>query len=152
MVLLSISFIKDRKKTFEALKTAVKRFKKLLTDFALLLIMVSIALTILPPEKIFKLLKGPGLFIGSFLAAIVGSITFIPGFISYPLAGILKEQGVPYTILASFLTTMMMVGILTLHMESNLFNRRFAILRNITCFIIAIITSIIIGIVFGEIP
>jgi len=68
------------------------------------------------------------------------------------LQGILKEQGVPYTVLASFLTTLMMVGILTLHMESSLFNRRFAILRNITCFLIAIIVSIVIGIVFGEIP
>jgi len=87
IILLAVSFVKDRNKTRKAIKTAIKRFKKLLSDFALLLIMVSVALTLLPPEKILKLLKGPGLLIGSFVAAVVGSITFIPGFISYPLAG-----------------------------------------------------------------
>ncbi len=151
-LLLIVSFLSDRRKTIEAVKIAFRRFKKLLSDFIILLALISIALTLLPPERIREMLKGPGLFIGTIVGSIIGSITFIPGFISYPLAGILKKEGVPYTVLAAFLTTMMMVGILTLHMESNLFNRRFALIRNLTYFLIAIITSLAIGVIFGEIP
>jgi hypothetical protein len=37
----------------------------------------------------------------------------MPGFIAYPLAGVLVNKGVPYMVVASFETTLMMAGILT---------------------------------------
>jgi len=152
VLLYAASLAKSREKTIRAAKSAGRRFAKLLSDFALLLVLVSVALTVLPPERIKALLKGPGMLLGSVLAAFVGSITFIPGFISYPLAGILKKAGVPYTVLAAFLTTLMMVGFLTLPMESELFGKRFAVLRNAAYFVMAIVVSIFIGFVFGELP
>jgi len=120
---LVVSFWAHPGKTRKALEIAVKRFGKLLGEFAVLLILVSLALTALPPKAIMSYLEGPGLLVGTLLASLVGSITFIPGFISYPLAGILHSRGVPYTVLAAFVTTLMMVGVVTFPLEQRIFGR-----------------------------
>jgi len=44
------------------------------------------------------------------VAAVVGSITLIPGFISYPIASVLIREGASYAVVATFMTTLMMVG------------------------------------------
>jgi len=149
---LVLSLVADPPRTGKALKIAAKRFSKLLGEFALLLILVSLALTLLPPRTILSYLEGPGKLVGTAIAALIGSITFIPGFISYPLAGILHNQGVPYVVLAAFVTTLMMVGIVTFPLEQKILGTRVAIARNILYFILALITSLAIGLIFGEIP
>lgn len=152
VALLILSAVKDKDKTKEALKVAFKRFAQLLDEFLVLLVLASLALALFPPERIRELLKGSGLLFGSVIAAVVGSITFVPGFVAYPMAGILKKEGIPVTVLASLLVTMMMVGVLTLPLESRLFGKRFAVVRNATYFVIAILVSLAIGLAFGELP
>jgi len=146
------SLMADPSKTLQALKIAGKRFLKLLGEFALLLILVSLALTLLPPQSITHYLKGPGKLLGTLIAATVGSLTFIPGFIAYPLAGILHQQGIPYFVLAAFVTTLMMVGVVTFPMEQRIMGTRVALVRNILYFFLALLTSLAIGLVFGELP
>jgi len=150
-IALVASFLADREKTKKALTVAWKRFFKLLGDFALLLVLVSIALTLLPPQTIVRHLEGPGLFLGSVVAALVGSVAFIPGFISYPLAGILHSKGVPYTVIASFVTTLMMVGFLTFPLERRFLGTKLALVRNLTFLLIALVVSLGIGVLYGEI-
>ncbi len=147
---LVVSLVFDREKTRKALVVACKRFFKLLGDFALLLVLVSVALTLLPPQTIVRYLEGPGLFLGSVVAALVGSVAFIPGFISYPLAGILHGKGVPYTVIASFVTTLMMVGFLTFPIERRFLGTRLALVRNLLFFLIALVVSLGIGLLYGE--
>jgi uncharacterized membrane protein YraQ (UPF0718 family) len=72
-------------------------------------------------------------------AAFVGSITLIPGFISYPIAASLIAQGASYTVVATFMTTLMMVGVVTFPLEAKYFGRRVALVRNILNFFAAII-------------
>ena len=150
-VAILASFASDRENTRKALKIALKRFLKLMGDFALLLVLVSIALTLLPPQTIVKYLEGPGLLLGSVVAALVGSIAFIPGFISYPLAGILHGKGVPYTVIASFVTTLMMVGFITFPLEKRFLGAKLALVRNLLFFFIALLVSLGIGMLYGEI-
>ncbi len=150
VICLLVSFLSDREKTLKALKVACKRFFKLMGDFALLLVLVSVALTLLPPQTIVKYLEGPGLWLGSVVAALVGSVAFIPGFISYPLAGILHNKGIPYTVIASFVTTLMMVGFLTFPLERRFLGTKLALIRNIMFFLIALVVSLGIGIIYGE--
>ena len=149
-ICLAVSFLFDREKTLQALKVAWKKFFKLIGDFTLLLVLVSVALTLLPPQTIVKYLEGPGLWLGSVVAALVGSVAFIPGFISYPLAGILHSKGIPYTVIASFVTTLMMVGFLTFPLERRFLGTRLALIRNIMFFVIALIVSLGIGVLYGE--
>ncbi len=151
-VALAVSFMASPQKTKQALKIATKRFGKLLGEFALLLVLVSLALTALPPKAITAYLEGPGMLVGTLLASLVGSITFIPGFISYPLAGLLHSKGVPYTVLAAFVTTLMMVGVVTFPLEQKIFGTKVAVARNLLYFFLALITSVAIGLIFGELP
>jgi hypothetical protein len=58
------------------------------------------------------------------LAALVGSVTIMPGFVAFLLAGILRNSGISYMIIASFTTTLMMVGTITFPVELTYFGRK----------------------------
>ena len=114
---LLISLLKSPDKTFRAVKIAVKKFINILPAFLSMLILVSIILFLIPDEIILKYLGDENKFIGITLASFFGSITFMPGFIAFPLSGILLKKGVTYMVLSAFTTTLMMVGILTYPIE-----------------------------------
>ena len=145
------SFLANRKKTLSALKIAAKRFVKILPAFLTMIILVSIVLFLLPDEVISDYLGGSNKFIGVIFASLFGSITLMPGFIAFPLAGILLKEGVAYMVLAAFTTTLMMVGILTAPIEKAYFGIKVTVIRNIVSFFIALVITVVIGIFFGEI-
>ena len=145
------SFLANRKKTLSALKIAAKRFVKILPAFLTMIILVSIVLFLLPDEVISKYLGGSNKFIGVIFASLFGSITLMPGFIAFPIAGILLKEGVAYMVLAAFTTTLMMVGILTAPIEKAYFGIKVTVIRNIVSFFIALVITVVIGIFFGEI-
>ena len=72
---------------------------------------------------------------------------FLYFFFAYPLAGILVKSGVSYSVIAVFITTLMMVGILTLPLEAKYFGLKTAIIRNALYFVGAIIIGLIIGLI-----
>lgn len=150
-ILLLLSLFADKKKTKKALFIAYKRFIIISPSFLIMLIFVSIILYLLPQEKIIMYLDSGYHLVNVILAALVGSVSVMPGFVVFPLAGILKSSGISYMIIASFTTTLMMVGTVTFPIEVTYFGKKVALIRNIVSFIIAIIVSIIIGIYFGEI-
>jgi uncharacterized membrane protein YraQ (UPF0718 family) len=146
-----LSLIIDRRKTKKAFKIAFRKFMKILPAFALMLVMVSIVLFLLPETVISHYLGNNNKFIATLLAAAMGSVALIPGFIAFPLAGILLHKGVPYMALSSFTTALMMVGILTFPVERNYFGVRVTVMRNIISFFIALVVALFTGIVFGEV-
>ena len=150
-IALLISFIKDHNKSKQALKVAVKIFINMLPMLLGIVAAVSIALFILPDHVIANYLGAEDSATGIVLALIIGSISLLPGFITFPLSGLLLQQGVSYTVLATFTTTLMMVGIITFPMERNYFGTKLTILRNIAGFVIALIVSLCIGLVYGEV-
>jgi uncharacterized membrane protein YraQ (UPF0718 family) len=85
------------------------------------------------------------------MASLFGSITIMPGFIAFPLSGILLNKGVPYMVLSAFTTTLMMVGILTYPVEKEYFGVKVTIIRNIISLFIALAVAMMTGIFFGEI-
>jgi uncharacterized membrane protein YraQ (UPF0718 family) len=150
-VALLISLIASRAKTFRALKVSAKQFVRIFPAFLTMIVMVSIILFLIPDTVISEYLGGSNKFIGVVLASFLGSITVLPGFIAFPLAGILLKEGVAYIVLAAFTTTLMMVGVLTAPIEKSYFGFRVTIIRNTLSFGIALIVSVVIGIFFGEI-
>jgi len=148
---LLISIFKSVEKTIEATKVALKKFVNILPAFLSMLILVSIILYIIPDKVILKYLGNNNKFSGIALASFFGSITLMPGFIAYPLCGILLKKGVTYMVLSVFSTTLMMVGILTYSIEKAYFGTKITIIRNMISFIIAIIVALVTGIFFGEI-
>jgi len=151
LVLLLLSFFSDRKKTLKALKIAWKRFTGILPAFVLMLVLVSISLYLLPHELVMKYLGEEDISRGMVIAMLAGSLTLMPGFIVFPLCGILREQGVPYMVLSAFTTTLMMVGVLTLPVEKQYFGIKTALVRNGAGLIIAVIVAVVTGLVFSEV-
>lgn len=147
LALLLVSSIANRQKTLMGLKKGWMMFKNILAPFLNILILVSIALYFIPPAVISRYLGPESGVLGLGIAAIVGSITLIPGFISYPIAAGLIRQGASYTVVATFMTTLMMVGVVTLPLEIKFFGKRVAIARNALNFVAAIIIGLVVGIV-----
>ena len=150
-LILIISLIANREKTLKAVKIAITKFIKIFPAFLTMLIFVSFILFIFPDEVILNYLGHSSKSISVFMASLFGSITIMPGFIAFPLSGILLNKGVPYMVLSAFTTTLMMVGILTYPIEKEYFGVKVTIIRNIVSFFIALAVAIMTGIFFGEI-
>lgn len=148
---LLLSFIINREKTFKAITIAIRRFVNILPTFLGMLILVSIVLFLIPDKLISNYLGKNNIFIGVLFASFFGSITLMPGFIAFPLCGILLKKGVLYMVLSAFSTTLMMVGVLTYPIEKEYFGVRLTILRNIMSLFIAFVVALMTGIFFREI-
>ena len=144
---LGISFFKDRNKTKMALKKAWKSFENILPQFLSILIIIGLALAILSPETITNLLGTRSGIWGILGATIIGSVTLIPGFVAFPLAAALLKNGAGYMQIAAFVSTLMMVGIVTLPLEIKTFGKHATIIRNIFAFVFSLITAFVIGVV-----
>jgi uncharacterized membrane protein YraQ (UPF0718 family) len=144
-VLLVLSFIKDRKKTMMALKKAWKAFENILPQLLAILLIIGIILAILNPETISKLIGKESGWLGMAIASVLGSITLMPAFIAFPLASALLKGGAGIMQIAVFVSTLMMVGIITLPVEMKFFGRKAAITRNILAFIFSFGVAAIIG-------
>jgi uncharacterized membrane protein YraQ (UPF0718 family) len=144
-VVFSLFF--NREKTIAGVKKGLKMFFNILPAFLNILIAVSVFLFIVPNEIIIRYLgKGTG-FGGILVASLIGSVALIPGFVSYPLAAILLKQGASYSVVAAFVTTLMMVGVMTLPLEIKFFGKRVAFIRNALSFVGAIIIALMIGVI-----
>ena len=128
---LVVSLILSREKTIKALKIALKKFVRLVPPFLVLTVFIAVALYLIPEDLISRALGRENLLLGVITSSLIGSIAFIPGFIVFPLCGLLREQGVSFTVLSAFTTTLMMVGILTFPLEREYLGIKLTIARNI---------------------
>ena len=145
-IALIVSFIKDRSKTTVGVRKGIKMFLNILPALLNILILVSVFLYLIPDETLARWLGKDSGFTGMTIAALLGSVSLIPGFIAFPLAAILLKGGVAYKVIAIFVTTLMMVGVLTLPLEAKYFGMRVAIIRNVLSFIGAIIIGLLVGV------
>jgi len=144
-----MSFALDRRKTLEGFKSGWRMFKNVLTPFLNILILVSLLLYFVPPSLISHYLGANSGVAGFLIAALVGSVTLIPGFVSYPIAAGLIQQGASYAVVATFMTTLMMVGVVTLPLEIKYFGKTVSITRNVLNFIAAVIIGLLVGLILG---
>jgi uncharacterized membrane protein YraQ (UPF0718 family) len=137
-----ISFLKDKQKTNLGIRKGLKMFLKIFPSLVYILILLSFVLWLFPQETISNFLGYDSGWLGFFLSAGIGAISLIPGFVAYPLGNALLKSGVSYQILAVFITTLMMVGIVTLPLEAKFFGWKASIIRNSFSFIAAILIGI----------
>ena len=147
IVLTFLSFLFDKNRTILGLKKGLKMFKGIAIPFLNILILVSLALYFIPQSLIIDYLGAGSGFLGLAIAAVVGSVTLIPGFISYPIAAVLIQQGASYTTVATFMTTLMMVGVITFPLEAKYFGIRVAAMRNIINFMAAVVIGMLVGLI-----
>ena len=147
LLLTLLSFLLDRKKTMMGLKKGWKMFQNIAVPFLNILILIGMALYLAPPVLILKYLGPESGCGGQAIVAVVGSVTLIPGFISYPVASVLIQEGASYTVVGTFMTTLMMVGVVTLPLEIAYFGRSVAVVRNVLSFIAAVVIGTFVGLV-----
>ena len=148
--LLILSFIKDRNKTKTALTMALKKMKNIGLPILLTVVIISMLLQFFPKERISELLSEGNSLWAVLSSALVGSAAVLPGFIAFPLGGVLKDSGIPYMVISAFTSSLMMVGIATLPVEKKYLGMRVALLRNAACFLMAIVTAVVTGLAYGE--
>ena len=141
--MLVLSWRSDKRKTISALKKGFKAFENLLPQFLPIILLIGITLAVLDPSTISRILGKESGLMGMALAAIIGSVALIPGFIAFPLAASLLAAGAGYGQIAMLVTTLMMVGVVTLPLEATYFGKRLAIERNVLAFIYAVISSFV---------
>jgi|SRR6056297_25179 len=144
--LLFFTFIQDNQKAQRSLKQALVKFVNLLPMMILIIIMIGLILGFIPPEVIRNYLGSDSNIIEIIVASLFGAITMIPSLVALPLAGSLIEAGASYTPVAAFITTLTMVGFVTLPIELKELGKKMTILRNIFAFLFAIIISLLIGV------
>lgn len=143
--LLALSYTKDKTKTKVALKKAWKSFENIMPQFLAVILLIGLSLAFIDESVISKLLGDESGMMGLAIAAIIGSVTLIPGFIAFPLAASLLRAGAGYGQITMFITTLMMVGIVTIPVEAQYFGREATIKRNVFAFFYAVIASFIIA-------
>lgn len=143
---LTVSFVKDKNNTKLALKKAWKSFENILPQFLSILILIGIILAIMTPEQITNIIGIESGWMGVILASVVGAITLIPGFIAFPLAAALLKSGAGYMQIAAFISTLMMVGVVTIPLEIKFFGKKAALVRNFEAFIFSLIVAFIMGV------
>ena len=146
---LAVSFFKDRQKTKAALMKAWKAFENILPQLLTIFLIISFALAIFPPETIRKLLGSESGILGILAAAVIGSVTLMPGFVAFPLAAALLKSGAGYMQLAAFVSTLMMVGIITIPIEKKTFGMKATITRNASAFVYSLVVAVVMGVVLA---
>ncbi|MFZ5351648.1 MAG: permease [Bacillota bacterium] len=150
-ILLLISYLKDKKKTKQAIKKAWKAFENILPEFLGVIILVGIMLAYIDTEQISKIIGSQSGWIGVAFSSVVGAVTLIPGFVAFPTAAMLLKGGAGYMQIGAFVSSLMMVGIITAPVEIKYFGKKMTIMRNGLAFIFSFFVAYIIGKVVGGI-
>ncbi|MDF2558478.1 MAG: hypothetical protein K0R71_2306 [Bacillales bacterium] len=146
---LVFSFLKSKEKTKLALKKAWKSFESILPQILSIILLIGMLLAILTPEQISMYLGNDSGWIGVLIAAIIGAIILIPAFVAFPLAAALLDSGAGYMQIAAFVSTLMMVGFVTIPIEIKYFGKKVTIIRNVLAFLFSLIVAAIMGVVLG---
>ena len=140
-----IAFYKNREKAVMSLKVALKGFIKMLPMVLIIIIGVGLLLGFVPPSTISQFAGEQSGFWGVLIVGMVGAIMFIPALLSFPLAASLLDGGASLSVVVAFITTLTMIGTITLPLEIKELGKKMALLRNGMSFLIAIIIAFIMG-------
>ena len=146
LVFLGYSFNRDKKETKKALIMAFRMGRGMLFNIIPIIFAIGIILTLIPPTEIASFISKQNNFLATIASSVVGTITLIPAFVAFPLVGSLVDAGVGMVPSVAFLTTLTMVGVVTIPLERKEFGTKFTIVRNSLSFIFAIIIALVMGV------
>jgi len=146
LILLAVSFKYSTKKSKKALKIALNKGLELAPALISIVAVIGIIFAFLPPEVIRNYLGADFNLIQVAAAALFGAVMMIPSLIALPLAGSLIDAGASYTPVAAFITTLTMVGFVTIPVEIKELGKKITFYRNFFALIFAVIISFLIGV------
>jgi len=129
----------------QAVKCAIRGLFRIVPQVLLIIVVIGLLMGFIPPAIISRFLGNQSGISGIFTAAVVGALAHIPSIISFPLAASLLQRGAVITIIATFITTLTMVGMVTLPLEIKELGKKVALLRNGMSFFVALIIGLFMG-------
>jgi len=149
LVCLAVALIRDRRRTTQSLLVAVKSFIRILPTVLLIIVLIGLLLAFVPPATVSRFIGTQAGFGGILLVAVLGAVLHIPALVSFPLAASLLQSGAMVAAVAAFITTLTMIGVVTLPLEIRELGRKMALLRNGLSFIIAVGIALIMGVILS---
>jgi uncharacterized membrane protein YraQ (UPF0718 family) len=149
LILLLISYIKDKNKTYKALQKGLKSFEGIMPQFLGIIFIIGLVLALLQPQTISKLIGSESGFLGTLTAAIVGSVAMMPTFVAFPTANMLLQNGAGYAQVGALVSTLTLIGVITFPMEAKYIGRRAAFIRNLLAFVFSFLVAYVIAKVVG---
>ncbi len=144
---LTLSLLKSRKKTLKGLKIALKAAGKMLPAVLLVIVVIGLFLGFVSSSFISGILGSSSGLLGVAIAAVLGSVLFIPAILAFPMGASLMQSGAGIMSVAAFITTLTMVGFIFIPVEVKELGKRFTLIRNGFSFIAAIIIAILMGLI-----
>lgn len=147
VVSLLIALYTDRKRGISAVKRGFVSFVRILPTVLIIVVIIGLLLGFVPPETIQQFLGDRSGIGGLLLTGSIGSVLHIPSIVAFPLAASFQEMGATVSITAAFITTLTMIGVVTLPLEVQELGWRFAALRNGLSFVGALLIAIVMGMI-----
>jgi len=132
-------------------QSAQKAIKGLWVAFPMIfgtVLLISL-ISVLISKSFYMAVFSKNVFLDSVVGSLVGSISAGNPITSYIFGGEMLIQGVGLIAVTAFLVAWVTVGIIQLPAESAILGKRFALLRNITAFVLAIVVAILTVLILG---
>jgi len=131
----------------------IKSAKSLWKTFPMILgtILLISLISVLIPKSFYTTIFSKNLFSDSFIGALIGSISAGNPITSYIFTGEMLKQGISLIAVTAFIVTWVTVGIIQIPAEATILGKKFAIWRNLTSFILAIIVAVLVVLILGVI-
>lgn len=146
MAAVYLLYVLRKPATAKAAATAsVRQFGKVLPTLLAVFGLIGLFEVYMPPSLIERWM-GSSSGIGSLLiGTAAGSIAAGSPAAAYPAAGLLLHDGAWIGAVAAFLTAWVLVGVVTLPFEAKEFGWRFALLRNGSALLLAVVIGLVMG-------
>ena len=132
-------------------KASIKAAKGLWNAFPMILstILLVSLISAAIPKSFYTSIFTNNIFLNSLIGSTIGSISAGSPITSYILGGELLTQGVGLITITAFIVAWVTVGIIQLPAEATSLGKKFAIIRNVTAFILAILVAIATVLILG---
>jgi len=127
-------------------EAVVKSARALFRMFPVILgtiLIVSLISVLIPKSFYLKVFTGNSFF-DPLIGSLIGSVSAGTPLVSYILGGELLAQGVSFLAVTAFLVAWVTVGIIQLPAEMMILGKKFALLRNLISFLLAIVVAILV--------
>jgi len=132
----------DLKKIKKANKVALNGILGIIPILLGVLLLVSI-ITVLIPTSFYANLFTGNVLLDSLLGDIIGSLMLGNPITAYVLGSEFLSNGISLVAVTAFMVAWVTVGVIQSPIESKALGKRFAIFRNLSAFVMAIVTALI---------
>ncbi|MFW5695522.1 MAG: permease [Alkalispirochaeta sp.] len=146
-VALGVALLRDRQRALRGLQVAARMTWSMLPMVIIIILLIGALFAVVSPDALERFVGDQSGPLGVVLVALVGGVLHIPALLAFPLSASLLNQGASVPVVAAFITSLTMIGVVTLPLEMQELGRRFALLRNGLSLLAALGISFIMGVV-----